>query len=281
MNAVAKRPRFSRWRRLPGVYRFGEHKWPDPNQEPQRLTLYVTGEILDRAEAQALRLGYETAQEYCTELVVRAVEAERVREHVAEVEAKRGPLEGLHEIADDPEYLAELSGAAASPRDPPPLPPEAPTPSVQADGIIFPDDAPPHGTTAPEPPRSDALTPAARVVLRHAGQAEDDPFAFLPCLRRGEPVPPAAVAELGQALHDLEAEHRGAGAMDRRLGFALHRLAFESQILHTDAWPGAFDAWTVEMLRAVQEAVERLLSGQDIRYYPDDSEPAPTPETPR
>ena len=56
--------------------------------------------------------------------------------------------------------------------------------------------------------------------------------------------------------------------LDRRLAFALHRLAFESQILHTDAWPGAFDAWTVDTLRAVQEAVERILSGQDIRYYP-------------
>ena len=107
-------------------------------------------------------------------------------------------------------------------------------------------------------------------MLRHAGQADDDPHAFLPCLRRGEPVPPSEVAELAQALHDLEIEIPGrrrrwtAGST-----FALHRLAFESQILHTDAWPGAFDVWTVDMLRAVQEAVERILSGQDIRYYPD------------
>jgi hypothetical protein len=44
-------------------------------------------------------------------------------------------------------------------------------------------------------------------------------------------------------------------------------------VLHTDAWPGAFDEWTVDTLRAVQEAVERILSGQDIRYFSDDSGP--------
>src|SRR5215470_12253025 len=86
-NDVAKRPRHSRWRRLPGVYRFGDQKWPDPNQELQRLTLYITGEVLDRAEAQALRLGYPSAQDYCTDLVVQSVEDQRVREKVAEVEA--------------------------------------------------------------------------------------------------------------------------------------------------------------------------------------------------
>ncbi len=114
------------------------------------------------------------------------------------------------------------------------------------------------------------MTPsaAAMVVMRHAGQGEEDPQAFLPSLRRGDPVPPSEVAELAQALHDLEIEYRESPVMDRRLTFALHRLAFESQILHTDAWPGAFDLWTVDMLRAVQEAVERILSGQDIRYYP-------------
>jgi hypothetical protein len=114
-------------------------------------------------------------------------------------------------------------------------------------------------------------------------QAEEDPQAFLPSLRRGDPVPPSEVAELAQALHDLEMEFRDCPAMDRRLTFALHRLAFESQILYTDAWPGSFDVWTVDMLRAVQEAVERILSGQDIRYYPEpEGLPfSPQSETPR
>ena len=116
---------------------------------------------------------------------------------------------------------------------------------------------------------------SADVILRHAGQAGDDPYAFLPCLRRGESVPPAEVAELAQALSELERDYRGAPSMDRSLTFALHRLAFESQILATDAWPGAFDVWTVDMVRAVQEAVERILSGRDIRYYPTTLEDSP------
>ena len=52
------------------------------------------------------------------------------------------------------------------------------------------------------------------------------------------------------------------------MAHALHRLALESQVLLTDAWPGAFDARMIATIRTVQEAVERILSGQDIRYYP-------------
>ena len=60
-------------------------------------------------------------------------------------------------------------------------------------------------------------------------------------------MPPAEVAELAQALAASWRMPRDPPrSMDRRLAFALHRLAFESQILHTDAWPGAFDAWTVD-----------------------------------
>lgn len=292
---MAKRRRFSRWRRLPGVYRTGDEKMPDPNLDLQRLTLYVTGHTLDRAQAQADRHGFETVQDFCASLVTDAVDAEHVRAQVAEFEAKRGALEGLHEISDDPEYLADLSAASAprvaSPpgdaaepvrlsvrierRDGKPVIEEGPSQDSQA-GIVFPPD---HEETpvlagerlhapALEPP-GHAMSPAAEVVMRHAGQAGDDPDAFLPALRRGETVAPGAVAELAQALQRLEHEHQGSRAMDRRLTFALHRLAFESQILHTDAWPGSFDVWTVDMLRAVQEGVERILSGQDIRYYPE------------
>ena len=88
---MAKRPRYSRWRRLPGLYRLGEDKGPDPNLEPQRLTLCLPGTILDAAEAQAKKAGIETIQEYCTDLLRCVIEAERVREQVAEVEARRGP----------------------------------------------------------------------------------------------------------------------------------------------------------------------------------------------
>ena len=111
-------------------------------------------------------------------------------------------------------------------------------------------------------------SPAAQTILRHAAMAGDDPDAFLAALRRGERVAEPAAAELLQALNALEVEYRTAVAIDRRVAYALHRLAFEGQVLHTDAWPGALDAGTVNTLRVVQEAVDRVLSGEDIRYYP-------------
>ena len=55
--------------------------------------------------------------------------------------------------------------------------------------------------------------------------------------------------------------------IDRRVAFALHRLAFEGQLLVSEGWPAlGQDAATVSLLRAVQEAVDRVLSGEDIRY---------------
>ncbi len=272
---MAKRPRFSRWRRLPGLYRSGEEKMPDPNEEQHRISLYVPWRVVDLAEAQAARLGYPNVQDYCTVLVLKAVDAERVREQVAGVEARRGPMLGLQEIAEDPEYLAELSSShnANAAR---PIAPSFHEPDLSQPGAGLFTDGEPHITH--EEPRvlPSAVSPAALVVLRHAGQlGAADPSAFLPCLRRGEPVPPTEVAELAQALNQLEQEFQGATTMDRRLTFALHRLAYESQILHTDAYPGAFDVWTIDMLRAVQEVVERILSGQDIRYYPDASTERP------
>ena len=74
------------------------------------------------------------------------------------------------------------------------------------------------------------------------------------------------VGRAGGALNQLEIEHRGAEVLDRRMAHALHRLALESQVLLTDAWPGAFDGRMIATIRTVQEAVERILSGQDIRY---------------
>ena len=53
---------------------------------------------------------------------------------------------------------------------------------------------------------SDSL--AADVISRHAGSGEDQ-SGFLPCLRRGEPVPAAKAAELIYALNQLEEELKG------------------------------------------------------------------------
>jgi hypothetical protein len=117
------------------------------------------------------------------------------------------------------------------------------------------------------------LSAAGEVVLRHALQTGEQGPSFLASLRRGESAAVSEVAELARALHDLEKESRNATAIDRRLVYALHRLALEAQVLHTDAWPGVFDEWTVDTVRAVQEAVDRILSGQDIRYFNPPSRP--------
>jgi len=292
---VAKRPRYSRWRRLPGVYRFGEKKRPDPDLDPQRLTLYLTWSELDAAAALAAEAGGLTIQEYCTGLLQQGLEAERIRAQVANLEAQRGVLEGLHEIAEDPEYLAEWKAQAeaqAQARDRGEAvrleTPASPIILSEPGAVADPPDCflptPPENPTAAEPPPAPEpaaparrLSPAAEVVLRHALLAGDDGPSFLASLRRGESAAVAEVAELARALHDLEKESQEATTMDRRLVYALHRLAFEAQVLHTDAWPGAFDEWTVDTVRAVQEAVERILSGQDIRYYSPRWRPEDTP----
>jgi hypothetical protein len=271
---MPERPKYSRWRRLPAFFRSGEFRMPDPREEEQRVSLYIPGLMLDLAEDQANRAGAPTVQEYCAELLMRAIDGEHAREQVADLEARRGPLEGLHEIASDPEYLAEWSARAAG-RDP--------VASREPAGGSVPLDL--EDTEAPAIPVRMPVTPeragygeasAAEAVLRHAAVEGDDPHAFLPCLRRGEPPPLSKVAELAQALQTLEDRLHDQPALDRRLAYALHRLAFEAQILHTDAWPGSFDEWTVETLRAIQEYADRILSGQDIRYY----RPAAPPENP-
>ncbi|HMB03601.1 MAG TPA: hypothetical protein VKP69_07655, partial [Isosphaeraceae bacterium] len=230
---MAKRPRYSRWRRLPGLYRLGENKGPDPNLEPQRLTVYLPGTVLDTAEALANKAGIETIQEYCTDLLRRAIDAERVREQVAEFEARRGPLEGLHQIANDPEYLAEWSALAGArertvPRpslvepvsaaEPAPGPdpepesitvvvpePEVAIPEALAAGVATADV--PRPTRAPaEPSTRSGPTPSAQVVLRHSSQAGGDPPGV-------PPQPPARL--VGPAGRDRRAGPRLAFARSR------------------------------------------------------------------
>ena len=104
---MPKRPRFSRWRRLPGVFRTGDNRPTDSGTELDRIILYVPARILDLAEALAEKAGVPTVQDYCALLLMQALENERVQQKVADFEARRGPLEGLKQIADDPDYLAE------------------------------------------------------------------------------------------------------------------------------------------------------------------------------
>lgn len=119
---------------------------------------------------------------------------------------------------------------------------------------------------APAPTPTVALSPYREIVLRHAAPGVDDPVALLPALRRGEAIHPEFVQGLLDALRVLEERLANADSIDRKLAFALHRLAFEGQILATDAWNHAPDPTTIDVLRWVQEAVDRVLSGEDIRY---------------
>ncbi len=235
---------------------------------------------------------------------MQALENERIQQKVSDFEARRGPLEGFKQIANDPSYLAEWKQQSETKPDQPVIYDTDEARSAAASqgqrqgasgpvtvDIVYPDEEesspavetelsenlpqlgiePPAGAvsivTLKPTVRTMSDPPAMEVLARHVGMGDDD-RAFLPCLRRGEPVSAAKVAELTRALGQLEEEHRGADVLDRRMAHALHRLALESQVLLTDAWPGAFDDRVIAAIRAVQEGVERILSGQDIRYYP-------------
>jgi hypothetical protein len=317
---VAKRPKFSRWRRLPGVFRTGDRRPPEGGTELDRIILYVPARILDLAEVLAEKEGVPTVQDYCALLLMQSIENERIKQKVADFEARRGPLEGLKQIANDPDYLAEWqersdskeapasAGASDGAADPGvPLPGAALTvdvalserearPPESAAEMMFLDEVAQESAAAGQKAASHAAASLNQidssmptvvkmteqssldVVARHV-RPSDDPHGFLPCLRRGEAVPANKAAELIFALNQLEAELKDAAAIDRRTAHALHRLALESQVLLTDAWPGRFDERMIMGIRTVQESVERILSGEDIRYYP--TAQAPGSERPR
>jgi hypothetical protein len=314
-EAVPKRPKFSRWRRLPGVFRSGENRPIDTGSELDRIILYVPARILDLAEKLAEKAGVTSIQDYCALLLMQALENERVRGRVADYEARRGPLKGLKEIADDPDYLAEWQQRSEPKAEPPATATAQGRTSEESPGVgqsirleaDLPDQAelalearldqidddPDRGTAGlgeAEPDSEPRLVQVPIVITkpvvtvmsawtsteilgRHVRAGEDE-RGFLPCLRRGEAVPPYKADELHRALDELESELRGRETIDRGTAHLLHRLALESQVLLTDAWPGAFDDHMITVIRQVQESVERILSGQDIRYYPTAAESA-------
>ena len=296
MGDVADRKRFSRWRRLPPVFRSGEHRLPGYEDESQRLTVYLPGGLLDLAEQLAELADVPTIQEYCTRLLAHALENERDSRRVADVESQRGPLEGLKEIAQDPQYLAEWRNQHERHDGEPDFTPEMTVPIgfFQAPEAADETDEPAEAEQDGEPPGkpltirietrqrfvepvvSERMVPevidggALDVVWNHVGAGDAEPQGFLPCLRRGESASVAKTAELLEALRQLEQEYQGRDGLDRGLAYALHRLSLESQVLMTEAWPGAFDEAAVGAIRSVQEMVERILSGQDVRYYQDE-----------
>ena len=249
-----RRLRFSRWKRLPGVTRIGERKIPGPEQDLERLTLFLPGGVLDRAERLSREAGAESLQAYCEALLLDAIEGNEADRTIGEAEVKVHPLDGLDAVQNDPEYLREW------------------TESILARGERRPGDDEAIDVEFFESSRvaaPDRRAAAVASILRHAAVEGADTAALMSALRRGERPSAVAVAEAGSALAILEETEREATQVDRRLAFALHRLAFEAQVLVTDAWPGlGSDPETVMALRRIQEGVDRVLSGHDIRYDP-------------
>ena len=70
-------------------------------------------------------------------------------------------------------------------------------------------------------------------------------------------------------LAQLEGGNEGRLRHRPFVGVCLHRLAFEGQVLLTEIPSEASaDPATTTTLRRVQEAVDRVLSGEDVRYDP-------------
>jgi hypothetical protein len=104
--------RFSRWRRLTGAHRILEKRLPTHRAEPQRLTLYLPGALLDDVEALALRAGRADVQAYCEALLARAIvaEAERVRDESRS--AAVHALTSIEQMARDEAAMEEWSAAS-------------------------------------------------------------------------------------------------------------------------------------------------------------------------
>ena len=283
----------------PPVFRTGEHRPIGTGNELDRIILYLPARSLDLAEALAEKAGVPAIQDYCGRLLNQAIESEQDRQKVIGIEARRGPLEGLKQIAGilitwrNGRRIRVEAGAPAAGRRrhhhgqlrPGRCGRHRGITRERGEGVVdrgsdqdgrtaLPGEAGP--VSRPDARRRRRSLPGQRWASsptrrpsKSSGGTSDSAgmtWAFLPCLRRGDAVPTLRSAELIRALDQLEMEHRGAEVLDRRMAHALHRLALESQVLLTDAWPGVFDARMIAAIRTVQEAVERILSGQDIRY---------------
>lgn len=223
---------------MPGVFRLSDDHARDQGKDLQRVVVYLPASELEEAERQSIRLGRKSTQDYCEAILLREIEIERTRARVQRVEAQRGKLRGFQEVASDPEYLAELTGSR-------PVEVKVPTP-----------------TPAPAADRE-----ARAVVLRHAGLEPSDDAEFLACLASGRSPAEQSTEALLAALSAIEHEVEGSDHLDRKLAYALHKLAFESEVFASEGWTAsALGGGAVGAIRRVQEAAERVLSGRDIRY---------------
>lgn len=104
--------RFSRWRRLTGAHRILEKRLPTYQTEPQRLTLYLPGALLDQAEHLALRAGGTNIQLYCEALLSRAIVEETERIENEARAAATDALASIEHMARDAESMDEWSAAS-------------------------------------------------------------------------------------------------------------------------------------------------------------------------
>ena len=277
---MSRRLAYSRWRRLPGVFRSGVRRPVGPGDDPERLTLYLRGRILDLATELAAEAGAPSTQAYCEVLLQQAIQAAaeaRRPAHTRPDDEAEAVLEGLDAIANDPDYLAEWSQSQAQLGRRPGadedesamIPSEEPETDPDTESIA------PVPVPRPAEVRLDELEEPFRRVLYHAALGGEPPPAVLASLRLGIAVEPDAARELVEALEALGDRLHGTTVIDRRLAFALHRLALESQILLTESWPGlAGDPLQVEVLRRVQDLVDRLFADASPVSLGPDAAPA-------
>jgi hypothetical protein len=261
-----------------------ERKIPTHRSEPQRFTLYLPGELLDLAEDLARRAGAPTPQHYCEDLLVRALRLEEIERDSQVGGIVASALDSLDGYVQEESLDTDRDVILD------PAPPINPAPSARADAPFrfrvapaLPDhskDAPPETAAEPTVPTArptDPIAPLAvpsepfpsrelpgrSVALRHAAlEAPFDARAFLALLRRGQTVGSAQVDELLDALETLVAAFDGGRPLDRELARSLHRLAYEPQVLISEAWPAlAHDQATLLAIREVQNSVERIFEG--------------------
>ena len=142
---------------------------PRPGTELDRIILYVPARILDLAEALAEKAGVASIQDYCGLLLMQAIENEQVRQKIAGFESRRGPLEGLKEIADDPDYLAEWQQKRSDEKA----------------------DASARRGAPPDRRFSSSLRPPSRCIIRSQRPRCSSPGAFVRRLRAGRHSPGA------------------------------------------------------------------------------------------
>ena len=222
--------------------------------------------ILDLAEAQAEQAGFATVQEYCHRSArPRPSRPSAIREQVADIEARRGPLEGLNEIADDPEYLAELSAAgphratagSTTVTRPPGRRGPHPVLAIRVEGRARrrPMNRSPRlsrQAISVEPVLSTDTTESLAGVGSCSGtrqsRLEDDPLGVPPLPaagRAGASLP--EVAELAQALRQLEERVPATAMMDRRLTLALAPARLRVAGPPHRRLAGRVRRWTVEI----------------------------------